>query len=178
MSLRVSDGIGSGTPGRLTPLCDVMRPPITTAQRARPFSTSSTRRRTRPSSISTSWPGCQHVADHRGRDRQLAVGRELLRADRDRLAAREDDRLVERADAQLRPLQVGDQRDRTAGLGLDLADPLRALRVILVRPVREVESRGVHARSDERPQLVGRVGCWSERRDDLRSALRGPRRPG
>src|SRR5579884_51296 len=56
-SLRVSDGIGIGTPGRFTPLCELTRPPTTTAQRARPRSTSSTRRRTRPSSMRTSWPG-------------------------------------------------------------------------------------------------------------------------
>src|SRR5579884_3183035 len=56
-SLRVSEGIGTGTPGRFTPLCELTRPPTTTAQVARPPSTSSTRSRTSPSSISTSWPG-------------------------------------------------------------------------------------------------------------------------
>src|SRR5215471_2402369 len=56
-SLRVSEGIGTGTPGRLTPLCELTRPPTTTAHVARPLSTSSTRRRTSPSSMSTSWPG-------------------------------------------------------------------------------------------------------------------------
>ena len=65
MSLRVSEGIGIGTPGRLTPLCELTTPPTTTAQRARPDSTLSTRRRTSPSSISTSWPGLQHLADRR-----------------------------------------------------------------------------------------------------------------
>src|SRR5580765_1766520 len=56
-SLRVSEGIGTGTPGRLTPLCELTRPPTTTAQLARPPSTSSTWSRTSPSSISTSCPG-------------------------------------------------------------------------------------------------------------------------
>ena len=57
MSLRVMDGIGIGTPGRLTPLCEVTTPPVSTAQRARPCSIVSTRSRTSPSSISTSCPG-------------------------------------------------------------------------------------------------------------------------
>ena len=56
-SFRVSAGIGIGTPGRLTPLWEVIRPPTSTAQRARPSSTSSTWRRIMPSSTSTSWPG-------------------------------------------------------------------------------------------------------------------------
>ena len=45
--LRVSDGIGSATPGRLTPLWEVTTPPTSTSQRARPRSTSTTRSRTR-----------------------------------------------------------------------------------------------------------------------------------
>src|SRR5438105_8953110 len=57
LSLRVMDGIGSGTPGRLTPLCELIRPPTTTSHCARPRLTLPTRRRTSPSSISTSWPG-------------------------------------------------------------------------------------------------------------------------
>ena len=56
-SFFVSDGIGTGTPGRLTPLCDLTSPPTTTRQRARPCSTSWTASRTRPSSIRMSWPG-------------------------------------------------------------------------------------------------------------------------
>ena len=56
-SFGVSDGIGSGTPGRLTPLCDLTGPPTTTVQIARPESTRPTRRRTSPSSIRMSWPG-------------------------------------------------------------------------------------------------------------------------
>ena len=38
-SFFVSDGIGIGTPGRFTPLCDFTSPPTTTRQRARPPST-------------------------------------------------------------------------------------------------------------------------------------------
>src|SRR5262245_5009260 len=57
MSLRVSDGIGTGTPGTLTPLWLLTRPPARTRHSARPRLTRSTRSRTRPSSISTSWPG-------------------------------------------------------------------------------------------------------------------------
>ena len=57
-SFRVSDGMGSGTPGRLTPLWEDTSPPKITTQRARPRSTLSTRSRTLPSSIKTSFPAC------------------------------------------------------------------------------------------------------------------------
>jgi hypothetical protein len=56
MSFRVSEGIGSGTPGRLTPLFELTAPPTSTSQRARPRSTLPTLRRTAPSSMSTSNP--------------------------------------------------------------------------------------------------------------------------
>ena len=120
MSLRVSDGIGTGTPGRFTPLWELTTPPMTTAQRARPRSTVSTRSRTSPSSISTSWPGCSTSPITVGLDRQLAVAARLLRRDDDLLAALERDGLGEVADPQLRPLQVGDQRDRPPELLLRL----------------------------------------------------------
>ena len=66
MSFRVSEGIGTGTPGTLTPLCVSTMPPATTMQRARPRSTLSTRNRTSPSSIRISCPAC--------RTSQTAVG--------------------------------------------------------------------------------------------------------
>ena len=149
-----------------------MRPPITTAHCARPRSTASTRSRTRPSSISTSWPGSSTSPITAG-----AIGSSPSVANSSAqivivLAADEHDRLVEIADPELRALEVGDQRDRTADFGLDRAHPPRPLRVILVRPVREVQPRGIHARGDERAQLLGRVGRRTERRDDLRSACR------
>src|SRR5262245_18081289 len=56
MSLRVREGIGTGTPGTFTPLCAATTPPVTTVHLARPASTDSTRRWTSPSSIRMSWP--------------------------------------------------------------------------------------------------------------------------
>src|SRR3954453_15661613 len=107
VSFRVRDGIGSGTPGRLTPLCDDTDTPTITSQRTRPSSTSSTRSRTSPASIRTSGPGfapqphepvvdqdgvagLQHVADDGGSDRQVVRAALLLRAHRDLLALAED----------------------------------------------------------------------------------------
>ena len=58
-----------------------------TAQCTRPCSTSSTCSRISPSSISTSWPGLKHVADHGRADGQRAVGR-LLGADERDVARR------------------------------------------------------------------------------------------
>ena len=48
MSFRVSEGIGTGTPGTFTPLCVSTTPPVTTVQRARPRSTASTRKPDEP----------------------------------------------------------------------------------------------------------------------------------
>ena len=117
MSFRVSDGIGSGTPGRLTPLCEMTVPPTSTSQRARPRSTSSTRSRTAPSSMRTSKPGLKDGAEHRRRDRKVAVsGAVLAGRSSPRSPRTSSTGSVEVADAELRPLQVGDQRDRTADL--------------------------------------------------------------
>ena len=57
-SFFVSDGIGTGTPGRLTPLCDFTSPPtIDAAARAALLDLLRRAGRTRPSSIRMSWPG-------------------------------------------------------------------------------------------------------------------------
>ena len=73
---------------------------------------------------------------------------------------------------ELRSLEVGDHGDRAAELVRHLADARGALRMLLVRAVREVEPGGVHAGGDERAQLLDRVRRRSERRDDLRPAFR------
>ena len=111
--------------------------------------------------------GLEHVPDHRRRDRQLAVGGVLLCADLDAVARAEHDRLLELADAQLRPLQVGDQRDRAADLGCDLAHEPGPRGMLVVRSVREVEPDGVDARLDQRAQALARVRRRAERRHDL-----------
>ncbi len=121
-------------------MCELTSPPTTTAHVARPPSTLVDPQPDEPVVDQHVVPGLEHVADHRGRDRQLAVGRGLLGADPDLVAGVEDDRLLELADAELRALQVGDQRDRAPDLGRDLAHEPGALGVLLVRAVREVEA--------------------------------------
>ena len=116
--------------------------------------------------------GLEHVSDHRRGDRQLAVPASLLRADHDVIAGVEDYRLGQLADSELRALQVGDEGNRPADLGCDLAHEPGALGVVLVRPVREVETDGVDARLDQRTQALPRVGSRPERRHDLRPAVR------
>ena len=78
--------------------------------------------------------GTQHLADHRGRDRQLAVGGRLLADDDHLLVLQQDARRRQVADPELRALQVGDQRERLPALLLHLAHDLHALGVILVFP--------------------------------------------
>ncbi len=77
----------------------------------------------------------------------------------------------ELADAQLRALQVGDERDRAADLGGDLTDEPRALGVILVLSVRQVQANGVDAGGDQLVQALPRVRCRTKRRHDLRPTL-------
>ena len=104
--------------------------------------------------------GLEHVADHRRRDRQLAVGRELLGADRDLLTRLQHHRLRETADTELRPLQVGDHRDRAADLVRDLPDALRARS----RAPRACRARGSAAPRPSRPRRATR-SCSTESDD-------------
>ena len=169
MSLRVSDGIGSDTPGRFTPLCDCTVPPTSTSQLARPRSTRSTRSRTEPSSISTSLPACStepSTAGATGRSSPLATSSPaiVIRSPR----TRSTDSPVQVADAQLRALEVGDDRDR-AVLRLALfGDQACGLRVVLVRAVREVQAGAVD-HPDELTQRVGGRRRRTDRGDDLRA---------
>ena len=74
MSLRVSDGIGSGTPGRFTPLCerDDARRRSTSQLRAAVLDLADAQA-DEPVVDQHVVARLQHVADHRRRDRQLAV---------------------------------------------------------------------------------------------------------
>ena len=125
-SLRVIDGIGSGTPGRLTPLWEETTPPTTTVQRARPRSTASTRSLTWPSSISTSLPTWSTEPSTAGLIGRSPSRDRILAGDDDGGAALERDRLLELTDPELRALQVGDESDRPAGERLRLAHAGRA----------------------------------------------------
>ena len=166
----MSEGIGSGTPGRLTPLCAWTTPPTTTSQRARPRSTFTTRSLTSPSSMSTSFPGCSTDPSTAGLTGRSSALRGVLAGDHDRVAVGELDVRVEIADPELRPLQVGDQGDRPAGGGLGLAHELRAPRMVLPRPVREVEARSVHPGRDQRGERLRVRRGGPDGRDDLRAA--------
>ena len=135
-SFRVSDGIGIGTPGRFTPLWDVTVPPTTMPHRNRPDSTASTRSRIIPSSINTSCPGRKTSPMAAGATGSSPLaGAVSARHHRHLRALRQDQRLVEPSDAELRPLQVADQRERPADLLLDVADELRSRRMIFMSPV-------------------------------------------
>jgi hypothetical protein len=142
-------------------LCDVTGPPTTTLQTHVPVVDQHL------------VPGPQHLTDRRGRDRQLAVDAVWADDDGDPVACRELHRRGEVADADLRALQVADQRDRPAGALLRLADERRAVAMVVVRPVREVEPGRIHAGCDERVELVGRRARRPDRGDDLRA----PRAP-
>ena len=115
MSFRVRDGIGTGTPGTFTPLCVSTTPPMTTVHRARPRSTHSTRSLTSPSSMRMSCPGWSTsptAVGLTGSSPSLAVSSARRRPRR----PAQSDRRRQLADPHLRPLEVGDDRDRTADL--------------------------------------------------------------
>ena len=95
VSLRVSEGIGIGTPGRLTPLCEV----IASAHEHGAASTALLDvvdpQANEPVVDQDVVPRLEHLADHGRSDRQLAVDGRLLRADGDVLSLREHDRIGE-----------------------------------------------------------------------------------
>ena len=75
MSFRVSDGIGSGTPGRFTPLCERDRA-ADEHRAARAAAVDLVDAQADETVVDEDVvAGLEHVADHRRRDRQLAVGR-------------------------------------------------------------------------------------------------------
>src|SRR5262249_56215408 len=90
-------------------------------------------------------PGLEHFPDHRGANGQIAVARALASRHDDVFPAREGDRAVELAEAELRALQVGDQRDRPPDLRLHRAHGAGALTVLVVGAVREVQAGAVPA---------------------------------
>ena len=115
-------------------------------------------------------PGLEHRPEH-GRAHGQVVGlRRVLAGDHDRVAVRELEIGVEIADAELRPLQVGDQRDRPPGRGLRLTDESRGPRVVVLRAVGEVEAGAVHAGLDQRGQDLRARRRRPDGRDDLRAA--------
>ncbi len=122
MSFSVRQGIGMTTPpGRLTPLLALTSPPTITRQldaagvdRLHPKADEAV-------VDEDVVPGLEHVGDHGGSDDEVA-----------RIAARSPARLtsppatrhrgvVDSGDPELRALEVGDQRERTPELRLDLA---------------------------------------------------------
>ncbi len=115
--------------------------------------------------------GTPHLADCRGRDRQLAVPPAVLGGDDgDVLARPEHDRSIEVSDAELGPLQIADDGDRSAGLPFRCTDELRAPRMVVVRPMREVETRRIHPGLDECAYQLRARRCGTDRGDDLRAA--------
>ena len=114
--------------------------------------------------------GAQDLADHGRSDRQLAVDGHLLADHEDLLVLEQHARRQQVADAELRALQVGDQRERLTGLVLHLAHHRGARRMIVVRAVRKIQADGIDTRVDERPHDVVTRRHGPDRRDDLRPA--------
>jgi hypothetical protein len=113
--------------------------------------------------------GLEHLADDRGRDRKLSVRPVVGADDRDVCSRRDRHRRGQPADADLRPLQVGDQRQRAADCFLHLAQEFCAPRVLFLLAVREVQPGRIRSGLDERAQRVERVASGADRRDDLRA---------
>ena len=151
-SLRVSDGIGSGTPGRLTPLCERDdAADDAPSQRARPALDRLDAEPDVPVVDQHVVPGLQHGAEHGGADRQVVVLRGVLAGDHDRRR-----RARARSAASRSPTRsFGPCRSAISAIGRPAAASASRTsrarsRVVLVRAVREVEARAVHAGRDQR----------------------------
>ena len=117
----------------------------------------------------------QDLADRRGRDLELAVVRlqAVAADDRHLRPLLQHDGRIEVPNSELRSLKVADEGDRLARALLCVANELRGPGVVVVRAVREVEARRVHARVDQSAHPLGRCRRRPDRGDDLRAAWRG-----
>ena len=116
-------------------------------------------------------PGLEDLGEHRRADGQVSrLARAVARED-DLVAAGQHHRPRKVADAELRALQVGDERQRPAGAILSLAYEASPLGMGFVRAVREVEPRRVHPRVDELVEHLAGRGGGADRADDLRPTL-------
>ena len=89
-------------------------------------------------------------------DTRVGGARHVLDGDADLAAGGPDDRAVgERAEPDLRALQVGQDGDGPAGAVGGLPDPLVGGRVVLVGAVAEVQPGHVHPGLDEGGDLLG-----------------------
>ena len=146
-------------------------PPTTTAQRARPAWTASTRSRTSPSSIRTSWPGWSTWPITAGR-----TGSSPSTLPSSPPVTTTSSPSASSIGASSSPMRsFGPWRSAISAIGRPtsswrLPDHARVLGVLLVRPVREVEACAVHPGLRERDHtLLGRARR-AERDDDLRAA--------
>ena len=85
-------------------------------------------------------------------DRNIARPRDCLRSEDDVASLEQHDRGGKVTDADARSLQVTENRDRASNLLRQRADGTDHLRMLFVRPMREVDSSDVHSRRDERAQ--------------------------
>ncbi len=81
-----------------------------------------------------------------------------------------DDVLAQRADPQLRPGQVLQDRDRAPDPPGGVAHAADRLGVLLERAVGVVQARDVHARLDHAHERLRLARGGTDRRDDLRAA--------
>ena len=113
-------------------------------------------------------PGREHLADDRRRDGQIAVARALLRRDDHLVPGGQGSRRREVADTQLRPLEIGDQGERTGRVVGGATDQVGRDSVLLVCAVREVQPGSVDAGGHESGELLWRAAGRPDRRKDLR----------
>ncbi len=114
--------------------------------------------------------GFEHRAQDVRRDGKVVATALVLTRDHDRVAHFELGRPFEVSDADLGALQVGNQREGPACLGLHGSGSLRADAVLVLLPVGEVEADSVHSGIDEGGQARLVVRGRADRRDDLGSA--------
>ena len=139
---------------------------------------SSTFSRSLPSLTRSVEPGFERREDLRVRQADaggVAVGRVEVEAEASRPRSSITGPAAKVPHAELRPLQVGEDADRAAELGLDLADQRVAPGDVVVGAVAHVEPEHVGAGEEQAADHLVGVGGGAERRDDLDVALAAER---
>ena len=175
-SFSVSEGMRTGMPGRLMPLCSPSMPPLTISQITSPSSTSWTRSSIRPSESRMREP-CSTFSARVLKvvptsDAVPGTSRGVMVSSS---PAFEQHRLMifQLGGANLGSLQVAEDAERLVFLAADFTNHLDHRQLLLVGAVGKVQPDDIDASADQIPEDGHGVGGRAERGDDLGAALGG-----
>ena len=149
--------------GTLTPLRADSLPPTSTRVTARRGDTSTATSLILPSSRSSAWPGlsADRISGCGRWTRVSSPGAGSASSTKVAPFAQHDRVVAEGADPQLRALQIDQDADRPAVLGLDLTDQPDELAHALVARMAHVDAEDVGAGLEQRGDHVPAGGRWT-----------------